>query len=530
MEESNFRDYRGTGDEIHTPTPRDLLAIAFRHRRLMVLSFLGVLSGAILTAVLQSNRYDAGMKILVKPGRVDPIATPEAAQPQFAAGVTEEELNSEVELLKSRDLLEKTVQTCDLQNQNQSAWSKLFASIGGSREPRAPGKDPRIAKAVLALEKDLRVEALKKTNLIAVNYESTDPELAARVLNSLANLYLEKHVAVHRAPGAFDFFQQQTQQYRKGLADAEAHLVDFTHGGSVVSAQLEKEAALQKLAEFEATLKQTKAAIAETQQRIHMLEEQTGSMPSRMVTQVRNADDPLILSQLRSNLLTLELKRTELLEKFEPGYRAVQEVDAQIAQTRTALAAAEKSQLHEETTDRDPAYEWVREELAKAKSELAGLQARAEATALTVQSYRENARSLEQKEVVQDDLIRTVKATEESYLLYLRKEEEARISDALDRRRIINVSIAEPASVPSLPSNHRGLTVLVGMFLATLTSLGLVFGSEHLDPTFRTPDEVRSVLNIPVLAAMPQNGHGNGNGNGNRSVGKNGKPHVSRVL
>jgi len=49
--------------------------------------------------------------------------------------------------------------------------------------------------------------------------------------------------------------------------------------------------------------------------------------------------------------LTLELKRTELLEKFEPGYRAVQEVDVQIGQTRTALAAAEKSQLHDETTD-----------------------------------------------------------------------------------------------------------------------------------------------------------------------------------
>jgi uncharacterized protein involved in exopolysaccharide biosynthesis len=229
-------------------------------------------------------------------------------------------------------------------------------------------------------------------------------------------------------------------------------------------------------------------------------------MPTRMITQVRNADDALILSQLRSNLLTLELKRTELLEKYELGYRAVQEVDVQIGQTRTALAAAEKSQLHDETTDRDPAYEWVREELSRAKSELAGLQARAEATALTVRSYRENAQSLEQKQIVQDDLIRTVKATEESYLLYLRKEEEARISDALDSRHIINVAIAEAATVPSLPSNHRALTVLVGLLLATFTSVGLAFGSEHLDPTFRTPDEVRSFLNIPVLATMPQNG------------------------
>jgi uncharacterized protein involved in exopolysaccharide biosynthesis len=332
------------------------------------------------------------------------------------------------------------------------------------------------------------------------------------VLTTLGNLYLEKHVAVHRPPGAFDFFQQETQEYRKQLADAEARLVDFTHGGTVVSAQLEKEIALQKLAEFDATLRQTGASIAETQQRIGILQKQEASIPTRMVTQVRNQDDAALLSQLRSNLLTLELKRTELLEKFEPTYRPVQEVEAEIAQTRAALAVAEKSQLHEETTDRDPTSEWVSGELAKAKADLAGLQARADTTTLTVRSYQQNARSLEQNEVVQNDLIRTVKATEENYLLYLRKEEEARISDALDRRRILNVAIAEAPTVPSLPSNHRSLTVLVGLLLATLTSAGLAFGSEYLDPTFRTPDELGSFLNLPVLAAMQQNGKNLKNG------------------
>ena len=502
-EELNLSDQNGNG--VRSPTTRDLLAIAFRHRRLMMISFLGILCGSILAAVLQPHRYEAGMKILVKRERVDPVVTSEAsAQPQFAPGVTEEELNSEVELLKSGDLLEKVVLACDLQHPSNTAWSRVLAAISAQTGLRTPEKDARIAKAVRTLEKDLRVVVLNKTNLIAVNYESSDPDLAARVLTALANLYLEKHVAVHRPPGAFDFFQQETQQYSKGLADAEARLVDFTHGGTVVSAQLEKEVALQKLAEFDATLEQTEAAIAETEQRVGMLQKQAVSMPTRMVTQVRNVDDALILSQLRSNLLTLELKRTELLEKFEPTYRPVQEVEAEIAQTRAALAVAEKSQLHEETTDRDPTYEWVREELTKAKADLAGLQARAKATALTVRSYQQNARSLEQKEIVQNDLIRTVKATEGNYLLYLRKEEEARISDALDRRRILNVAIAEAAAVPSLPSNHRSLTVLFGALLATLTSVGLGFASDYLDPTFRTPDEVRSFLNLPVLATMPR--------------------------
>lgn len=504
MDELNFSDHNGEGAPF--TSLRDFLAIVFRHRRLAVGSFLAIFCGSILYAVLQPNRYVAEMKILVKPERVDPLVTPDtSALPQMATGVTEEEINSELELLKSRDLLEKLVLTCGLlQTQGRPAWSRLltFKSSSHARTEN-PQRDAQTARAVRKLEKDLALNVVKKTNILAVSYESHDAELAARVLTTLARLYLEKHLAVHRPPGAFDFFQEQTQKYREGLADAEANLVDFRHGASVVSAQFEKEGALQKLAEFEAALKQTQAAVAETEQRIRVLEEQSESTPARIVTQVRNTDDALLLSQLRSSLLALEQKRTELLDKFEPTYRPVQEVEAQIAQSRAAIAAAEKSPLRDEATDRDPTYEWEKGELAKAKADLAGLQARAKATALAVEAYREQARLLGQQQVVQDDLIRTVKDKEENYQLYLRKEEEARISDALDRRRIINVAVLEAATVPSLPSNHRAMTVLVGLTLATLTSLALAFASEHLDPTFRTPDEVSSFLSIPVLAAMP---------------------------
>jgi len=198
-----------------------------------------------------------------------------------------------------------------------------------------------------------------------------------------------------------------------------------------------------------------------------------------------------------------------LLEKFQPGYRLVQEVDAEIAQTRAALDAAEKSKLRDETTDQDPTYAWVQSELAKAKTDLAGLQGKAEEDARTVSKYRENARALGEQEIVQQDLLRTVKVGEDNYMLYLQKAEEARISEALDRKRIINVAIAEAPTVPPLPSSERYLTVLIGALIATLMSVGIALTAEYLDSTLRTPDEIRTYLNIPVLASMsafPKNG------------------------
>lgn len=501
MEDLNFSGHSGG----RSPTLKDLLAIGFRHRRLIVLSFLGVFLGAIVTAALQTNQYDSEMKILVKRDRVEPVVTPQAntvlAQ---SPEVSEAELNSEVELLKSRELLEKTVLACGLQYQNDSAQSKMLAALGVHMEAQKSADGVQVANAVRRLEKELKIETIKKTNLIAMGYRSSDPQLSARVLNTLANLYLEKHVAVHRPSGALDFFQQETQRYREDLAEAQARLVNFRREAAVVSAPLEKTVAIQKLSEFESSLKQTEATISETQQRIQMLQKEAASTPTRVVTQVRNSDDAVLLSQLRSNLLTLEQKRTELLGKFEPGYRLVQEVDAQITQTRAALASAEKSQLHDETTDRDPTHELVAQELSKAQADLAGLQARGKAISLAVQSYQGSARSLEEKEIVEDDLLRAVKAAEENYLLYVRKEEEARISNALDRGRILNVVIAEPASVPSLPSNQRSLRVIFGFLIATFVSFGFAFASERMDSTFRTPDEVESILEIPVLAAMPR--------------------------
>ena len=105
-----------------------------------------------------------------------------------------------------------------------------------------------------------------------------------------------------------EFFQQEAKRYQTGLADAEARLVESTKDGAV-SAQQQKDSALQKLAEFEATARQTRGAIAETQQRIHTLEAQAKATPTRVVTQVRDSDDNVLLSGLRSNLLALELER-----------------------------------------------------------------------------------------------------------------------------------------------------------------------------------------------------------------------------
>jgi uncharacterized protein involved in exopolysaccharide biosynthesis len=499
---------------------RDVLAIGFRHKRLIVLSFCGILLGAVLAAVLQPKEYRSSTKFLVERERVDPIISPGASTPLSIRGeVAEEELNSEVELLGSADVLRQVVVSCGL-HQRKSFLSSLLG---------AGDEATRIAKAVDRLQKALKIELVRKSNVISVSYEADDPQLAARVLSALDDAYLKKNVAVHRPPGQFEFFDRETEVYKKDLSEAETKLKMFSGEDGGVAPQLARDITLQKLNEFHAALQQTRADIAGTEERIRALEKQSDSTPQRLTTQARQTDDVQVLQSLKGTLMSLELKRTELLTKYQPTYPLVREVDKQIADARASIAAEESRPIREETTDRNPTYAWINEELAKAKADYSGLEARAAAMQAIVSKYESKARDLDQKGIVQQDLLRAVKTDEENYLLYQRKREEARMTDALDRTRILNVAVAEQPPVPTLPSNSPWTSLVMGFLLAVTVSLGAAFTVEHFDPSFRTPAEVLAELNIPVLAAVPlkqDSFHRNGNGNGNGKSNGNGKGRV----
>jgi len=507
-------------------TLRDLLAIGFRHKRAFLLCFVGILLGTLAAVLLLPATYESTAQIVVKRERVDPVVTAEKNDPTQVVGeVTEEELNSEAQLILSEDVLRKAVIDSGL-DKRKSLLSSLFAE----------SDEQKIAKAVDKMKGILRVEPLKKTNVVQITYSAHDAKLAAKVLNNVISAYVEKHVAVNRPPGQLKFFEEETDRYKRDLDQAEEQLKKFSEEQSGVAPQVSRDMTLQKLNDFSAALEQTRAEMSATEQKISELQKQAGITPDRLTTQMRETDNGAVLQQLKSALLTLELKRTELLTKYQPGYRLVLEVDKQIADTRTAITAEESKPLKEQTTDRNPTYAWINEELAKAKSDYSALQARATATQAIVGVYQGRAHQLEVNGFIQQDLLRTAKANEDNYLLYLHKREEARIADALDQTRILNIGMVQQPTVPLSPTRSPVMFGLVGLLMAGMVSVGLVFTREYLDSSFRTPSEVLSELNIPVLASVPLRAHrkmGNvysaGNGHGVRGNGSNGELHVEEA-
>jgi uncharacterized protein involved in exopolysaccharide biosynthesis len=471
-----------------SPTPRDLAATLFRRPRLVAASF-GLVLLATMLFVVFSARYESHFKVLLRRGRYDPVVSSQPASPMdfTRPDITEEELNSEVELLSDEDLLKQVVKTAGL----------VPADTPDLERPA------EIEHAVRKLARRLDVEALKKSNLIQVSYKDTSPERAARVLSALSTIYVRRHTNLQRPPGEIQFFDQQTAESEKRLHQSEADLVHFTRARGVASAALERDIALQKLGEADAAYRQIDQDRVDTEHLIASLREQLKSFPSRSVTLKRWADNPEVLEKMKTHLLELQLKRTELLSRFEPSYRLVQEVEQEIAETRASIAAEALTPVRDETTDKDPNYEWARMEMEKAQVQWDGLRARQSDASIQVASLHTFAQQMQSASVDQQDLMRTAKAEEDNYLLYLRKREEARIGDALDERRILNVAIVEPPVAPALPVHSIILYFLLAFGLAMFFSVGIAFTTEYFDPTIRTPDEAHGLLEVPVLAWLP---------------------------
>ncbi len=493
----------------------EIVPILIKRKQQILITFLVIVAGVAAATLLMPKRYETRMKILVKSERADNSSA--------SSDVSETQINTEIELLNSNNLLEQVVKSTGLQlaERTRSVAMNDRAAVA-------------VEMAVRRLQKELKVQSVRKANIIEVTYSATDPHFAALVLRQFADLYLEAHLRAHSEPGTYEFFAGQAERYKQKLEAIEGELADFRERDSVVLMAQQKEAMLQKSMESKSELLQTQAAIGEYQSKIDRTTGQLAGVDGRVVTQSRVMPNQYVTERLNTMLTELQNKRTQLLAKFRPEDRAVKEVEQEIADTQASLDKASKLTGVEQTTDVNPLRQSLEIDLAKERADLAGFQARQQALGSQEQNYRAELAKLDSATSEYDDLVRRRKEAEDNYLLYARKTEEARIAESLDKQKISNVSVIETPSEPHLPSKPNvPLNLVLGTFLAGCVSVGAAlcaeyfqrlrvpgqqFGlalgdagiagivpagkSQHLLSTVAGPSDLEELTGLPVLALL----------------------------
>ncbi|HSP63664.1 MAG TPA: Wzz/FepE/Etk N-terminal domain-containing protein, partial [Pyrinomonadaceae bacterium] len=277
---------------------RDGAGAMFRRKALVLLTFFTVVLGTAIVTYLLPNKYESRMKILVKNQRVDVAITPEAtAAPAVESEVSESQINSEIELLTSRDLLTQVVTECGLA-QFETGWF-------GKPAPEAT----RVETATTRLSKDLGIAPVKKANIISVSYSTNSPELAAAVLKKLGDLYFEKHLKLHHPTGASDFFKDKADEYASQLKQAENRLADFQQNNNLVVLSQQKDLTLQKTADAKSKLLESEAAYNEATNRIKRVEQQLAATARRVTTQSRTLPNQYSAERLNTMMVELQNRR-----------------------------------------------------------------------------------------------------------------------------------------------------------------------------------------------------------------------------
>jgi uncharacterized protein involved in exopolysaccharide biosynthesis len=451
---------------------RDVLTPLFRWKRFLVITFFSVVGAVILLAALMGPSYTSHMSILVNRERLDPLVTPESTTQMVTneTPITDEEINSELELLSSRDVLEQVAIANGLDRPAQG-WS-----LGDLIHPHQTRED-RIARAVKRLAKSIKAEVVTKTNLIEVKYSSSDPQLSYGVLKSLGEFYTQKHVEVHRPAGSYSFFAGETQRYHDALEQAEAKLRAFATSRQVAAPDAQEANLAQQVATSIGLMHLAEQSLAGDEERLKDDRLQMSKTPRRSPRLQTSAAADKLLDQLNANLLVAQNRRTELSTRYDPGYPLVQDVDQQIAQINTAIAEAEKTRYTSESTDLDPTFEVLREDHAKTRADRAAQVANLAATKRSIKDMQAQLVDLDRQSIARQDL---------------------------DTSRIANVAIAVPPVIPVLPVFSWPLVVFAALCLGTLASIGGAYAVDYLDSSFRTPAQLTEALGIPVVVVFPK--------------------------
>jgi uncharacterized protein involved in exopolysaccharide biosynthesis/Mrp family chromosome partitioning ATPase len=495
---------------------RDFYYILFRHKWKVVLFFLAVITTVTAGTLLMPEVYQSDAKILVRLGRESVTLDPTAATGQVlsVSQNRENEINSELEILRSRELAEKVVDVFGpqaiLEPQTQSEERPVRAAASNFSLHSVLSDigldDPVSAreKAVLKVLQGLNTEVLKKSNIIALSYQSTDPALAQKVLNRLLGLYLEKHIAVHRTTGSYDFFAQQTRGLRAQLSRTEQELRDLKNQTEVASLAEQRRILMERQGALQAQIEATDAALAASRAKVGAMQAKLAHLPEVIETGKTTGFPNYAADSMREKLYELQIKEQDLLSRYREDSIPVTEIRRQIAEAQ-ALLDREKRERTQVTKGLNEAHQQVKKDLLAEEALLASLQAKSGALKEQFRNTKQELKKLNDAEVRIDQLERELGIQKANYRKYADNLEQARIDQALEMEKISNLSVVQRATYPVKSIKPRKkLNLALGLFLGLLGGLGLAFFSEYMDHSFKKPEDVQEHLQLATLAAIPR--------------------------
>jgi succinoglycan biosynthesis transport protein ExoP len=440
------------------PDLRGLFQAVWR-RKMTILGFtLLAAAGAFVIVNAITPRYRSESKLLLE-SRENVFMRAEADKnTSDRTALDPEAVTSQIQLVLSRDLAREVIKSEKLNELPEfdpaigglTPMRTLLGLFGMARDVTALSRDERTLEAYYDR---LNVSAVEKSRVIGVDFSSADPQLAARVANTIAQTYLsmQRSAKTDQTRAASTWLASEIEKLRAKVADAEARVQAYRSRSNLFVGSNNTSLPNQQLTEVNSQIAAARGQKADLEARAKQLRELVRSGQPIDSSDIANSESMRRLTE-QGNALRSQLaeQSTTLLDQ----HPRIKELRAQIAEIERAKRVEGERLARQLDND------------AKVAGD------RLQALMASLDQVKKLASQTNEQDVELRSLERDAKSQRELLDSYLVKYSEASARDNINaappEARII--SRASPAIKPAYPK--KTATVLIAAFAAFILSAG----------------------------------------------------------
>lgn len=411
---------------------------------------LSVLAFIIVNAITPLYRSEA--RILIE-GRDNIYLRPEADRSFERSVIDQEAVASQVQVILSRDLALRVIRQLRLGERPEfdpvlsgvSVSATVLSLFGLARDPLRITPEERVLEVYYAR---LNVFAIDRSRVISVNFESRDPDLAARVANAVADGYLglQQFIKQEQARAAGQYLSGEIDNMRKRVAEAEARVEDFRSRSNLFTGPNSANLASQQLADINSQIAIARGQKADAETKARLIRSMIESGRQLEASEILNSDLIRRLSEQRVTLRAQLAEQSATLLEFHPRIR---ELRAQIGDLENQIRAETEKVVRS----------------LESNAQIAD--ARVNELNVSLAQLKKQAASSNEQDVELRALEREAKAQRDLLESYLAKYREASARDSLEAAPA-EARIISRALVSNTPSYPKKLPVVLLVGLGTL--------------------------------------------------------------
>jgi succinoglycan biosynthesis transport protein ExoP len=469
-------------------TLREYMRVLIKRKWTVGACIAGIFIAVAIASLRQTPVYEAAATIVVN--KADPNLVAFKDSMPVMDYYDPSDLDTEVRILQSDLLGLQVIRQLNLDKRSGPAQPNLVA------DPLQ--NDSAHTTALLnGFRGNLRVTLIPNTRIIELHYSSTDPQLAANAVNTLAATYVEQNFKTkfESTMQASDWLSKQLVDLQMKVETSQEKLVRYQKEHDILGIDEKNNTTTAKLDELN---KEMTAAESDRMQKEAVYRLTQSGDPNATASAItadsslgRDSATSALLEKLRAQQADLKIQVAEFSTQFGPSY-------PKVAQLNNQLREVER-QIQLET---GKAVEQIRSQYLTAKQRESMLHD-------AFDKQKQEANKLNENAIEYSLLKRDVETNRQLYEGLLEKLKEAGVTAGLRSNNLRILNAARVPTFPVEPNIPRNLAF--ALVLGIISGVGLAFLLENMDNTVRTPEQAQIISALPSLGMIPLGSKSGGN-------------------